>query len=148
MPDGDSPLIFGRFSRSVARPALRHAAYVMRERVAQGRPFTCLITNDRELRRLNREFRSKDYPTDVLSFPAAASGGGLGEMAISVNRAAAQADELGHSVEAEIQILMLHGLLHLLGYDHEQDRGEMARAERLWRRKLGLPAGLIERVSA
>lgn len=71
----------------------------------------------------------------------------LGELAISKERAAAQAREHGHSIEQEIQILMLHGVLHLLGMNHERDGGQMARAETAWRERLGLPAGLIERAA-
>jgi probable rRNA maturation factor len=63
-------------------------------------------------------------------------------------RARAQAREFGHSTEEEVRILMLHGVLHLAGMDHENDHGRMARAERRWRQALGLPAGLIERVKA
>jgi probable rRNA maturation factor len=113
--------------------------------VAGGRAFQCLVTDDRELRKLNRQFLGKDYPTDVLSFPEPGSGA-IGELAISAQRAKAQAEEFGHPVVEEIRILMLHGVLHLLGMDHERDRGRMARAESLWRRKLGLPNSLIERV--
>ena len=105
--------------------------------------FVCLITHDRELRRLNRQFLHHDYATDVLSFP-----GEPGEMAISVQRAAAQAREYGHTVADEICVLMLHGVLHLAGMDHETDGGRMARAEVRWRKKLGLPSGLMERVRA
>lgn len=105
----------------------------------------CLITDDRELRRLNREFLGKDYATDVLSFPQGGDAGALGEIAVSVQRAAEHAAGFGHDCETEIRILMLHGLLHLLGMDHETDRGRMAGAETRWRRKLGLPTGLIER---
>jgi probable rRNA maturation factor len=108
-------------------------------RLTRGHAVTCLITTDAELRRLNRRFRGQNYPTDVLSFPP-------DEMAISLDRAAAQAKELGHSLDAELRILMLHGLLHLTGMDHEKDSGEMRRAETRWRKQLGLPAGLIERV--
>jgi probable rRNA maturation factor len=96
------------------------------------------------LRRLNRTFRGKDYATDVLSFPSE----DMPELAISFDRAAAQASELGHSVEEELRILMLHGLLHLAGMDHETDAGSMARAETRWRKRLGLPSGLIERAHA
>lgn len=108
----------------------------------------CLVTNDRALRKLNREFRHHDTATDVLSFPAPESevpGDTLGDLAISVERAAAQAAEFGHSTYDEVRILMLHGLLHLLGYDHETDRGQMARAERKWRTHFELPANLIAR---
>jgi probable rRNA maturation factor len=71
----------------------------------------------------------------------------LGDIAISLQRARAQARRWGHSIEDEIRILMLHGVLHLRGMDHDGDSGEMARTETRWRRKLGLPAGLIERVA-
>jgi len=107
------------------------------------------------LRRLNREFLGKDYPTDVLSFPGPwppapgsrlAPGPRLGDIAISFPRARAQAGAFGHSPGQEVQILMLHGLLHLLGMDHTTDGGRMARAEKRWRGRLGLPNGLIERV--
>jgi probable rRNA maturation factor len=101
--------------------------------------FTCLITGDSELRRLNRQFRGKDHATDVLSFP------GSNELVISYQRARVQAAEFGHNVADEIKVLMLHGALHLLGMDHESDTGEMARRESFWRRKLGLPTGLIAR---
>ncbi len=112
--------------------------------VAKGKPFDILITGDAELQRLNRDFLRHDYPTDVLSFPAGPAPR-LGDLAISLARARAQARQFGHTTEQEIQILMLHGLLHLLGYDHETDRGTMARAEKRWRTHFGLPNGLIER---
>jgi len=107
-----------------------------------GHGITCLITDDLELRALNRKFLRKDYPTDILSFPAS------NEIAISLDRAAAQAAAYGHSVEEELRILMLHGLLHLSGMDHEIDAGEMARAEARWRKRLKLPPGLVERTGA
>jgi probable rRNA maturation factor len=112
--------------------------------VTTGRPFTCLLTDDRELLRLNRMFLGKAHPTDVLSFPSGI-GAALGELAISVDRAREQAEEHGHSLAEELKILMLHGVLHLLGFDHEADRGTMARAERRWREQFGLRTGLIER---
>jgi len=124
---------------------LRRFARKLQREVARGGRFDCLVTGDAELRRLNREFRGKDYPTDVLSFPG--SDGHLGDLAISAARARAQAREFGHTTEDELRILMLHGVLHLMGMDHEADNGRMARAERRWRRELGLPNGLIERVA-
>lgn len=112
--------------------------------VIDGRAFTCLITSDRELRKLNRDFLGHDYATDVLSFPCT-EGAGLGDLAISIERAEAQAVEFGHSLEQELCVLMLHGVLHLMGMDHERDRGNMARAERKWREQFALPIGLIAR---
>jgi probable rRNA maturation factor len=72
----------------------------------------------------------------------------LGDIAISSARARAQARQFGHSLDTEIRILMLHGVLHLLGMDHAADSGRMARAEKRWRARLGLPTGLIERVQS
>jgi probable rRNA maturation factor len=95
------------------------------------------------MQKLNRDFLQHDYPTDVLSFPS--EDAGLGDLAISVERAEAQAREFGHRRTQELQVLMLHGLLHLLGHDHEKDRGDMARAERKWRSEFKLPATLIIR---
>ena len=125
---------------------LESFAEILRGRVARRRCFHCLITGDAELRRLNAQFRGKDYPTDVLSFPA--DGPGLGDIAISIQRARAQAREWKHSVEDEIRILMLHGVLHLLGMDHEADDGQMKQTENRWRAKLGLPCSLIERAGS
>jgi probable rRNA maturation factor len=113
-----------------------------------GRAFTCLLTGDAELERLNREFLGHAVPTDVLSFPSGEDAGPLGEIAISLDRAAAQAAEFGHTVEEEVRVLMLHGALHLLGHDHETDQGQMRRVESRWRRKLELPTGLIARAHA
>jgi probable rRNA maturation factor len=145
MSADDIPLLFrASLSRRLQKGALREFFAAMVKRVARGREITCLITDDEELRRLNRQFRGADYPTDVLSFPCDAGG----EIAISLNRAATQAAEHGHSIDAEVRILMLHGALHLTGLDHETDAGEMARAETRWRKRLGLPCGLIERVHA
>ncbi|HEX3660067.1 MAG TPA: rRNA maturation RNase YbeY [Acidobacteriaceae bacterium] len=107
-----------------------------------------LLTGDAPIRRLNRQFRHKDTPTDVLSFPALDVSGDqslAGDLAISVETAARQAEDRGHALAVELQILMLHGLLHLAGYDHEQDSGQMARREATLRRRLGLSQGLIER---
>lgn len=103
-----------------------------------------LIAGDAELRRLNRTFRRKDRPTDVLSFPSIVDGE-AGDIAISAQAAARQARGLGHSLPDEIKVLVLHGVLHLAGYDHEEDAGEMARKEQRLRRRLGLPRSLTER---
>ena len=82
----------------------------------------------------------------MLSFPEHGAEGFLGEIAISVERATAQARRYGHSMLQELRVLMLHGVLHLTGMDHETDGGSMARAEARWRKKLGLPGSLTERV--
>jgi probable rRNA maturation factor len=131
--------------RAVDRRAIRRYASQLNLDVASGRGFDCLVTNDEHLRGLNRQFRGHDYGTDVLAFPSGAARGAAGELAISIERAAAQAREYGHSTAAEIQILMLHGVLHLIGHDHEQDRGKMRRLERTWRLAHDLPSGLIGR---
>ncbi len=106
-----------------------------------------LVTSSREMERLNRRFRRKNYATDVLSFPA--SGNPMkrvaGDVAISAEIARNNARRLGHSITKEIQILILHGVLHLAGYDHEQDNGRMALKEARLRKSLALPVGLIER---
>jgi probable rRNA maturation factor len=108
---------------------------------------TVLLTTDAAIRKLNRQFRGKNKATDVLSFPAEGPGarGIAGDLAISVTTALSQAAEQGHSLSTEIKVLILHGLLHLAGYDHEVDDGKMARRERVLRAKLKLPQGLIER---
>jgi probable rRNA maturation factor len=108
---------------------------------------TVLLTTDTAIRRLNRQFRGKNQATDVLSFPAEGMGAEemAGDLAISVLTATRQAVEQGHSLATEIKVLILHGLLHLAGYDHEADAGKMARREGLLRARLGLPQGLIER---
>ena len=150
------PLItYRRPPATLDRTVLESFAEMLRARVARGNLFHCRITNDAELQALNRVFRRKNYATDVLSFPGVEERRAdrksappyLGDIAISLQRARAQARQWGHSIEDEIRILMLHGVLHLKGMDHNGDSGEMARTETRWRRKLGLPAGLIERVA-
>jgi probable rRNA maturation factor len=107
-----------------------------------------LLAGDRTLRRLNREFRGKNKATDVLSFPAMAEMTGVfaGDLAVSLETAQRQAAEHGHSLRDEVRVLLLHGLLHLSGMDHEVDDGEMAEREGLLRKELRLPSGLIARV--
>ena len=108
-----------------------------------------LLADDRTLRRLNRTFRGENKATDVLSFPAGAagdaSGGIAGDLAISLETAARQAARFGHSLRDEVRVLLLHGTLHLAGFDHEADSGEMAAREAELRREFGLPGGLIAR---
>jgi len=103
------------------------------------------ILPDARVKTLNRRYRGQNKGTDVLSFPA--SGNYLGDIAISRGIAQKQAKLLGHSLSTELRVLALHGLLHLLGYDHDSDNGRMARAEARLRRKAGLPLGLIARSS-
>ena len=99
---------------------------------------TVALVRDRRIKELNRDFRGKDRATDVLSFPA---GDGfeadyLGDVVISTDTAARQAKDAGHSLDRELSELVIHGVLHLCGYDHETDRGEMNRLELKLRRKL------------
>jgi len=110
-----------------------------------------LVTSSATMRSLNARFRGKNQPTDVLSFPAAQGRGDeksklAGEVAISADIALENALRLQHPLALEIKVLTLHGILHLAGYDHERDNGEMARKEAGLRRKLRLPSALIERV--
>ncbi len=105
------------------------------------------IASNRELQELNRRFRKKNEPTDVLSFPSETPKL-AGDIAISGEIAAANAGEMGHPTQTELKVLILHGLLHLAGYDHETDKGEMRTRETTLRRQLGLPVGLIERAHA
>lgn len=109
-----------------------------------GQNATIVFLSDDAIRKLNRQFRGKNYATDVLSFPSApeafehAQQEQLGEVVISVQRAAAQARGNGLSFVNEVKQLILHGLLHLSGYDHETDTGEMNRLELRLRKKLGI----------
>jgi len=107
-----------------------------------------LVTSSQELRSLNNLFRHKDKTTDVLSFPPDLQDGFAGDIAISAQIASENAKRLGHSAAEEIKILALHGILHLVGYDHENDKGEMEHKEARLRKTLGLPVGLIERTQS
>jgi probable rRNA maturation factor len=134
------PLItYRRKPATLDTRSLESFAEVLRDRVARGTEFHCRITNDAELQSLNKQFLGNDYATDVLSFPSER------DIAISIERARAQAKVWKHKPEDEIRILMLHGVLHLQGMDHERDKGEMKRAELRWRRKLGLPNAVVAR---
>jgi probable rRNA maturation factor len=110
-----------------------------------------LVTSSNAMRSLNRQFRGKNKPTDVLSFPAPdrLPGNGrkthAGEIAVSAEIAAENASRFGHSPAEEVKILALHGILHLAGYDHERDNGEMARKEMKLRQALRLPISLLQR---
>jgi probable rRNA maturation factor len=141
-----------QIDRNLRMPSARALSGFLREAQAAVRLrgyVSVLLTTDRGIRRLNRQFRGKNKATDVLSFPAESLVRNqekiAGDLAISVPTALRQASEQGHSLRVEIKVLILHGLLHLAGFDHETDEGQMARRERRLRAKLGLPPGLIER---
>lgn len=125
------------------------ARFVLRARHSVGLRGTIhlLITSSKQMRSLNLRFRGKDQATDVLSFPASPGAGGrlAGEIAISAEIAAQNAARIGHSPALEIKVLALHGVLHLAGFDHERDNGQMARKEAQIRAKLHLPCTLIGR---
>jgi probable rRNA maturation factor len=140
-------------SPSHRMPSARSLALFLREAQAAAKlrgHVTVLLTTDAAIRKLNRRFRDKDRPTDVLSFPTAGplAAEMAGDLAISIPTARRQAAERGHSLAIEMKVLILHGLLHLAGFDHEADAGQMDRRERLLRSRLRLPQGLIERVEA
>ena len=161
MPDGEGRLrvlVADDRGRPVAVPGL--AAWLRRVAPARARGVVCVaLVCDRRVRALNRAYRRKDYATDVLSFPnktappfvpavspvSSVVERFLGDIVIARGVARRQAREAGHSERTELRVLALHGLLHLLGYDHEQDDGRMLRVERRLRRKGGLHEGLIER---
>jgi rRNA maturation RNase YbeY len=156
-----------RYSEAAARRLRPWLAGVLAELApARCRTLGVRFAGDRGMRRANRDFRGKDQPTDVLSFPGACgpgaagsrnaaeaaagtgttgrlgdAGGHLGDILISVPAARRQAAAAGHDTESELQVLLLHGVLHCLGYDHEADGGEMERLERRLRRRwIGSPA--------
>jgi probable rRNA maturation factor len=146
----------GRPVPSRGLPAFLAAAAPRRARGQLG----LALVSDRTMRQLNREFLGKNAPTDVLSFPEAGKRKHidvrpstfdvspvlrLGDVAIALGVARRQARQLRHSLDTELRVLALHGLLHLLGYDHDTDQGEMGRVEERLRRRAGLPAGLISR---
>jgi probable rRNA maturation factor len=136
--NADPLITYRRKPGSLDRSAIDLFAQTLLRRVARGREFHCLITGDAELQTLNRTYRGKDYPTDVLSFED------TGDIAISLARARSQAKAAGHSTEDELRILLLHAVLHLKGMDHETDEGQMAKAESRWCRTLGLKGTLGE----
>jgi probable rRNA maturation factor len=135
---GTSAAALGRFVANARRAAKLRGSV------------TVLITNNAEMKKLNHRFRNKDKATDVLSFPEDATphNKSAGDLAISADIARENAKNLGHPVSQEIKVLILHGILHLAGYDHETDSGEMAREEQRLRKKLRLPVSLIQRTEA
>ncbi len=142
------------FGRARSAPGL--AAWLARvaPRSAAGE-VAIALASDADVRRLNRTYRRRDSATDVLSFPSASSphparrAPHIGDIVIATGVARRQARTAGHAYATELKVLALHGLLHLLGYDHHDaaDGGRMARVERALRRKGGLGAGLIERAA-
>src|SRR5579864_7498005 len=143
-------MILNRQSRIPLQDAVlaRFLTSVRRELKLGRREVTVCFVEDREIARLNRRFRGKPKPTDVLSFPANGAGASdfphengasfLGDIAISPQAARRNAKRFGRTLNEELRILILHGVLHLVGYDHEADDGEMDRIETRLRRKLGL----------
>jgi probable rRNA maturation factor len=135
--------------RQLDRSADDILRFARRARSAAGLQGTVsiLVQSSERMQAMNRYFRHQDKPTDVLSFPAAAALQGMheGDIAISADIAADNAHAFGHSLVKEIKVLILHGMLHLAGYDHETDSGQMAREERRLRVALRLPLSLIER---
>jgi len=141
---------------SSAIPSTRTLARFLAEAQAAIRlhgQVTVLLTTDAALRDFNRRFRGKNKPTDVLSFPAMGTQNSkpaermAGDVAVSVETARRQGAACGHSLATEIKVLILHGLLHLAGFDHETDAGQMHLRESELRSSFGLPQGLIERAS-
>jgi probable rRNA maturation factor len=109
---------------------------ILKQLGRDGSSATIAFVSDRKSQELNRTFRGIDKPTDVLSFPSGDGGSELGDIAVSIQKAVVQAKQNGLSMEREIAQLILHGLLHLCGYDHESDNGEMNRLELQLRRRL------------
>ncbi len=146
--DFNDPAWFWNRQRKVSFDDGEVAKFVRRvgRDVGRGREFAVVVASDAALRQANTQFRGKRSATDVLSFPDGEQDR-LGDILISAYRAERQAREFGHRIEDELKLLVLHGLLHLVGYDHESDSGDMRRVERRWRRKYGLEPALTERAT-
>jgi probable rRNA maturation factor len=138
------------FATALSTPTLTRFLNRARTAIGLNGQVDILLANDPTLRHLNKTFRNKNKPTDVLSFPApsAFAQKHAGDLAISLETAARQAKTYNHTLAEETKILILHGLLHLSGEDHETDNGEMAAREATLRRELRLPSTLIERTTA
>jgi probable rRNA maturation factor len=162
MPEGEQRVsgLHVRISDERGRPLRVDGLGPWLARIAPARArgvVSVALVSDRRVRALNRSYRRNNYATDVLSFPSGPAAPGmsdpcslipdhfLGDIVIARGVARRQAREAGHSERTELRVLALHGLLHLLGYDHERDAGRMQRVERRLRRKGGLREGLIER---
>ena len=146
--DSSDPAWYWNRQRKVSFDDSEVAAFAHRvgREVGRGREFAVVVASDAALRRANAQFRGKRLSTDVLSFPDGEQGR-LGDILISAQRAQRQARQYGHRVEEELKLLILHGLLHLIGYDHESDQGDMRRVEKRWRTKYGLEPALTERAA-
>lgn len=141
-------VVTDRLGRRRSDPGLRRWLARVAPARARGSLVVVLVT-DAQMRRLNRQFAGIDRATDVLTFPATVPRSDeLGDVVIATEVAARQARRAGHPVRTELRVLALHGLLHVLGYDHHADGGTMARLERRLRSKGGLREGLIERAAA
>ena len=140
-------VIIDKAVTGISRESLGRFLLRARRAVGVSGKVNILVASSRRVRGLNRRFRGKDKPTDVLSFPPLlpVSRDFAGDIAISADVAVRNAIRYGHAPAEEVKILVLHGLLHLAGYDHETDRGRMARREEHLRTILGLPGGLIRR---
>ncbi len=155
----------GRADAEFALSALRPFLLRARRAVPVAGQVSVLLASDSAIKRLNRKFRGKNHTTDVLSFPAlempaqkssssqransrSNHSAVAGDLAISLDAAARQATQFGHPLMIELKILMLHGLLHLAGYDHERDAGGMAAREEQLRRRFRLPSALLARSMA
>jgi probable rRNA maturation factor len=136
-------IIFQKPARPADQAALTRFARRARKFAGVSGDVSILIAGNLQLRALNRRFRKKDRPTDVLSFPSADGAGG--DIAISAEIAKQNAALYGHKTLDELKVLVLHGMLHLAGYDHETDNGQMAERELALRAQLKLPASLIQR---
>jgi probable rRNA maturation factor len=135
------PAIPGASTHSVSAAQLQRFARRAQTLARVKGDVDILISSNKRLCDLNRRFRRKNKPTDVLSFPRPSGG----DIAISAQIAFDNAHQFGHNLATELKILVLHGMLHLAGYDHESDNGRMARVEARLRAQLKLPASLIER---
>lgn len=127
--------------RVAQKPLQRFARELARALRLEAGAFEVALVSDPEIARLNRRYRRKAAATDVLAFPLEPSprtNGSRGEVVVSVDTARRNARRFGHGLEEEIKLLILHGVLHLVGYDHETDQGQMTRREHQLRRRLGL----------
>lgn len=136
-----------RRCRGVRARDLRADAAILIDRLAPGAELSVALVGDDEMRRLNRDYRQIDRPTDVLAFPMDAAGPEpmLGDVVISLDTAARQAAERGHSTAHEVRLLLVHGFLHLLGYDHERSAAEARRMFRVQRSLVAALAALGDR---